>query len=113
MDLRRSLGAILDAASAGERIVIERDHKPVAILISPEEASRFDEEREARVKRSLDALDRLEAFSKRMAAKHPRQPGDPDAATLVRQMRDGRTDHLMRVVDEAAGRRPRTRKKVR
>ena len=30
MDMRRSLGEILDAASAGERIVIERDHKPLA-----------------------------------------------------------------------------------
>jgi len=112
MDLRRSLGAILDAASAGERIVIERDHKPVAVLISPEDARRFDEERQKRIQRSLAALDRLEALGKRIAAEHPRQPGDPDAVTLVREMRRERTNHVMRVLDEAAGRRPRTKKKA-
>ena len=38
LDLRRSLGSILDAASAGERFLIERDHRPVAVLVSVEEA---------------------------------------------------------------------------
>jgi prevent-host-death family protein len=107
MDLRRSLGAILDAASAGERIVIERDHKPVAVLISPEDARRFDEEREERIQRSLAALDRLDAFSKRMAAKHPRQPGDPDAATLVRQMRDEQAGRITRILEDNRRRRRR------
>ena len=37
MDMRKRLGEILDAASAGERILIERDHKPLAYLVSVEE----------------------------------------------------------------------------
>jgi antitoxin (DNA-binding transcriptional repressor) of toxin-antitoxin stability system len=113
MDLRRSLGAILDAASAGERIVIERDHRPLAVLISPEDAGRFDEEREERIRRRLAAVEVLEAFSRRMAQEHPRRPGDPDSATLVRRMRHERADHLVRVVDETAGRRPRSSRRAR
>ena len=42
-DMRKRLGEILDAASAGERILIERDHKPIAWLISPEDGRRFDD----------------------------------------------------------------------
>jgi prevent-host-death family protein len=38
MDLRRRLGEILDAASAGESIPIERDRRPLACLVSVEEA---------------------------------------------------------------------------
>ena len=48
MDMRKRLGEILDAASAGERILIERDHRPLAYLVSVEEGSasaRSDEER--------------------------------------------------------------------
>ena len=41
-ELRAKLGEILDAASAGERILIERDHKPLAFLISPEEEAARD-----------------------------------------------------------------------
>jgi len=41
MDMRKRLGEILDAASAGERILIERDHRPLAYLISVEDAQRL------------------------------------------------------------------------
>ena len=40
MDMRKRLGEILDAASAGERILIERDHRPLAYLVSVEYAAR-------------------------------------------------------------------------
>ena len=75
MDLRKRLGEILDAASAGERILIERDHKPLAYLVSVEDAQRLEPDKEE-VKRSrLEALDRLVAFGKEMRQKYP-EPDD-------------------------------------
>jgi prevent-host-death family protein len=88
MDLRKRLGEILDAASAGERILIERDHRPLAYLVSVEEGQRIGGIDEDRRKRRLAAIDRLEAFAAEMSLKHPLHPGDPDAATLVRMDRD-------------------------
>ena len=71
LDLRKSLGLILDQASAGERILIERDHKPLAVLVSVEDADRIDEDRQEQIKRRLAALDDLVAFGNRMALKYP------------------------------------------
>ena len=59
LDLRRSLGAILDAASAGERFLVERDHRPVAMLVSVEDGRRLDEDEVERRRRALAALDRM------------------------------------------------------
>ena len=74
-ELRAKLGEILDAASAGEKILIERDHKPLAYLISPEEeAERDAKEREEQIEREIAALHRLVEFGKRMKEKYP----DPD-----------------------------------
>jgi antitoxin (DNA-binding transcriptional repressor) of toxin-antitoxin stability system len=87
LDLRRSLGAILDAASAGERFVIERDHRPLAMLVSVEDGQRLDPDADELRRRRLAALDRLDDFQRRMAIEHPILPGDPDAAELIRQMR--------------------------
>ena len=90
-ELRAKLGEILDAASAGEKILVERDHKPLAYLISPEEeAARNVIDREARIERELRALDELVAFGQTWAAAHPRQPGDMTAAEWVRWDRDHR-----------------------
>jgi len=87
MDLRRSLGAILDAASAGERFLVERDHRPLALLVSVEDGKRLDESSEEVRKRRLAALDRLDEFADRMERVHPRPPGLPGAAELLRQER--------------------------
>jgi len=87
LDLRRSLGAILDAASAGERFVIERDHRPLAMLVSVEEGRRLDPNAEELRRRRLAALDRIDGFRRRMAITHPPQPGEPDVVELIRQMR--------------------------
>jgi antitoxin (DNA-binding transcriptional repressor) of toxin-antitoxin stability system len=87
LDLRRSLGAILDAASAGERIVIERDHRPLAMLVSVEDGRRLDPDADEVRRRRLAALDRLDDFQLRMAIEHPVRPGDPDAVEVIRQMR--------------------------
>jgi prevent-host-death family protein len=91
--LRAKLGEILDAASAGEKILIERDHKPLAYLISPEEeAARDAIDREERIARQLRALDELVEFGKEMRRKYPLKPGDLSAAEWVRWDRDHRDE---------------------
>ena len=87
-ELRQKLGEILDAASVGERIVIERDHTPLAYLVSVEDGRRLSQARDAVRERRLKALDDLVAFAAEMREKHPPGPGDPDAATAVRLDRD-------------------------
>jgi prevent-host-death family protein len=87
LELRGKLGELLDAASAGERIVIERDGRPMAVLVSLEDAHRLDDDAEGRRKRGLAALDRLDRFRERMAREHPETLGGPDAATLIRHER--------------------------
>ncbi|CAN5520375.1 hypothetical protein BH20CHL6_BH20CHL6_04140 [soil metagenome] len=84
LDLRRKLGQILDEASAGERIVIERDRRPLAVLVSYEVGMRLGESAEERRQRALAALDRLDRFRERMALEHPETLNGPDAATLIR-----------------------------
>ncbi len=92
-DMRKRLGEILDAASAGERILIERDHKPLAWLVSPEDGQRFDEDEQARIARSLAALDRLRELSFEFARDYP----DPDGLTAAERLardRERRTDQI-------------------
>ena len=93
-DMRKRLGEILDAASAGERILIERDHKPIAWLVSPEDGRKIDEETEARIARSLAALDRLDEFSRRVAADYPPPNDGLTAAEWIRQERERRMDRI-------------------
>jgi len=108
MDLRRKMGEWLDRASAGERIVIERDHRPMAVLVPYEDAARLGESAEERAHRVTDALDRLAALGDRMAREHPEIRDLPDSATLIREEREARTDRLARLsgfkTDETAGR---------
>lgn len=85
MDLRRRLGEVLDQAAAGQRIVIERDRRPLAVLVPYSEAAltgETDEERRLRVEAALESLRR---FGERMRKEYP---GGPDAATAVRMDRD-------------------------
>ena len=88
MDLRRRMGELLDRASAGERIVIERDHRPLAVLVPYEDGLKLEDAPEEARERALAALDRLEAFARRMAAEYPHLKDLPDAATLVREERE-------------------------
>ena len=87
LDLRRSLGRILDEASAGQRFLIERDRRPLAMLISVEEAAHLDEPTDEARARRLAAIEALEAFRDRVVA---RAGGErqPSAAELVRRGRD-------------------------
>jgi antitoxin (DNA-binding transcriptional repressor) of toxin-antitoxin stability system len=87
LDLRRSLGRILDEASAGERFMIERDHRPMAMLVSVEDGRRLHEDANARVARMDAALERLAQLGERL---RERYPDGPDAATAVRMDRDER-----------------------
>ena len=87
MDLRRRLGEILDRASAGERIVVERDRRPLAVLVPYEDAVRLDESPADTRARALAALDRLEAFAGRMADEHVPATDPAGAATVVRDER--------------------------
>jgi len=93
MALRARLGEILDRASAGERIVIERGHRPMAVLVPVEDAARLEPDREERIARSVAALDRLERLAERIAREYPVPPGVPDAATLIRDEREGGHAH--------------------
>jgi hypothetical protein len=87
LDLRRSLGRILDEASVGQRFVIERDHQPLAMLVSIEDGRRLDEDVGARLRRMDAAFERLGQLGDRIRA---RNPDAPDAATAVRMDRDER-----------------------
>jgi antitoxin (DNA-binding transcriptional repressor) of toxin-antitoxin stability system len=87
LDLRRSLGRILDEASAGERFVIERDHRPMAMLVSIEDGHRLDEDVEERLRRMDAAFERLARIGDHL---RERYPDAPDAATAVRMERDER-----------------------
>ena len=93
-DMRKRLGEILDAASAGERILIERDHKPIAWLVSPEDGRRFDEDAQARIARSLAALDRLDALSFRLAAESPAPDDGLSVAEWIQEERERRMDRI-------------------
>jgi len=87
MALRARLGEILDAASAGERIVIERDHKPMALLVPYEDAARLETNEQERIRRSLEALDRLVARGKWFRASGLIPADAPDAVTAIREER--------------------------
>ena len=78
MDMRKRLGEILDAASAGERILIERDHRPLAYLISVEDAARLDPDRDELLARRIAAMDRLMALGERDARDAPGSRRWPD-----------------------------------
>jgi prevent-host-death family protein len=91
-ELRARLGEALNRASAGERILIERDHRPLAVLVTPEDAARLEESAEERARRVERALTRLAAFSERMA--RVESSTERDSAALVREDRDaGHGDH--------------------
>jgi antitoxin (DNA-binding transcriptional repressor) of toxin-antitoxin stability system len=86
--MRQRLGEILDAASAGERILIERDHRPIACLVSVEVGQRLDEAALDLRERRLAALDRLEALARRIDAERPSESTAPGSTTAVRRDRD-------------------------
>ncbi len=91
MDLRKRLGEVLDTAAAGERVLIERDHKPLAYLVSVEDGRRLVDGRDAVRERRLQAIEDIVAYAAEMRAKYPVDADAPDAASAVRRDR-GRND---------------------
>ena len=93
-ELRQKLGEILDAASAGETILIERDHRPLAFVVSYEDGVRLrsgkDEEEE--IARRLRALEELTEFSKEWRRERGDASDGLGAAEWVRYDRDHRDD---------------------
>jgi prevent-host-death family protein len=96
MDMRKRLGEILDAASAGERILIERDHRPLAYLVSVEDGARLDPDRDALLAQRLDALDRLMALGERMKGKDRELDDGLTTSEWIRQDHQRRTERIIR-----------------
>jgi prevent-host-death family protein len=88
MDLRRSLGRILDEASAGERYLIERDHKPLAVLISVEEARQLELDPEEARRQREAAWEALDDWRRRYRESLPPDHDEPDAVEWLRADRE-------------------------
>lgn len=90
-ELRMKLGEILDAASSGERILVERDHKPLVYVLSVEAGQALEAQDEA-IARELAALDALVAIGDAWHRDHPREEGTMTPAESIRWDRDHRDD---------------------
>jgi len=90
-ELRQKMGEILDAASAGEKILIERDHRPLAYLVSVEDVRALEAE-DDQIEQELAALDALVAIGREWRRMHPHQPGEMTAEETVRWDRDHRDE---------------------
>ncbi len=88
MDLRRALGQILDEASAGERFLVERDHKPLAVLVSVEDAARLEEDPGEVAQRREVAFKALEEWRDRLLANDDLDREHPTASQYLRADRD-------------------------
>jgi prevent-host-death family protein len=84
LDLRRSLGRILDEASAGERFLITRDHQPLAVLVSVEDAARLDEDADDVAARHQAAFAALDEFRQRIGP----DPSGMSSVEFIRRDRD-------------------------
>ena len=104
MDLRRSLGRILDEASAGERFLIERDHKPLAVLVSVEDAARLEQDPDELRAQRRAAFEALDEWGKRYRASLPPGVERPSAAEWIRQDRDEHTRRDLSRVPRKANR---------
>jgi prevent-host-death family protein len=100
MDMRKRLGEILDAASAGERILIERDHRPLAYLVSVEDAARLEPDPAEVIRQRLEALDGLVEFGKRMRVLHPPPDDGLTEIEWLHQERERRMERIDRAVSD-------------
>jgi prevent-host-death family protein len=93
-ELRAKLGEILDRASAGERIIIERDHHAIAALVPLEDSQKLGGWTAEDQQRRLAALDRLREHAREMALEYP-EPNDgfADDTAWLRWDRDHGHDH--------------------
>jgi prevent-host-death family protein len=94
IEVRKRFGEIVDQAAAGERIVIERAGHPIAAIVPLSDLAQIDPDEKR--KRQLAALEEI----RRRAKRYPLILGE-SAAELIRRQRDERTEHTLKVVDEA------------
>ena len=117
--LRARLGEALDAASAGERIVIERDHLPLAAIVPLEDVQHLEGATDEARRRKLAALEQLADLAQRMQSMAPTPDDDfpnsaawiplgprPRARRLVRLLVVDRSSAVLAVLlgEEAGGR---------
>lgn len=76
---------MLDRASAGERIVVERDRRPLAVIVPYSDAAALGETTEQRRERRRRAIRQLEDLARRLRLADPEAL---DAAAAIRQERD-------------------------
>ena len=89
--LRARLGEALDLAAAGERVLIERDHRPIAAIVPIEDARRLEDDGEEARLRKLEALDQLVALGRHMKQElPPPDDGFAGSAAYLRWERDHR-----------------------
>ena len=87
--LRARLGEALDRAAAGERVLIERDHRPIAAIVPIEDAQQLEGAGEAARLRKLAALDRLAERARIMRQQAvPPDDGFDDDAAWIRWQRE-------------------------
>ena len=87
--LRARLGEALDAASAGERLIIERDHVPIAAVVPIEDVHRLEGPTEEALLRKRAAMERIRVHAQRMKLLHPApDDGLADSAAWLRWDRD-------------------------
>ena len=86
--LRARLGEALDLASAGERIVIRRDHRAVAAIVPIEDAQQLEGHGSEAMARKRAAMQRIRERAETMRARDPGAEQPPDAASAVRWDRD-------------------------
>ena len=90
LDVRRRFGEIVDAAAAGERIIIERAGQPMAAVVPLSDLVHLDPDR--RKAERLAAIEEMRRIGRR--------PSDQkvDSAAVVRQQRRERADQVARRV---------------
>ena len=96
-------GHSLDEASAGERFVIERDHKPLAVLVSVEDAADLEGDPDERRARRLAAVEALDQWAARYHAAGLTGDSEAMAADWVRADRDEHSRHRLTRHDEPHG----------
>lgn len=89
--LRARLGEVLDLAAMGQRVLIERDHRAIAAIVSLEDAQRLEDDGDEAMRRKIAALRRLAELGRRMRDElPPPDDGFDDDATWLRWSRDHR-----------------------
>ena len=89
-ELRQRLGEILDAALAGETILVKRDHRPLVYLVACEDAEGLVSRGEGRIAAQRQALDALVEFGNQSHRQRDPDPDGDGAAGWIRWTgRDG------------------------